>query len=195
MCSVSGILILNPKNYDKVERKFANILKKAEDRGRDSFGIVVIQKDGSLKVRKSLGRPSEKEELLYGILDEDSRVVIANNRAEPTTEYVRQKTLDDIQPFVGERYIITHNGIIANDIELEKKYELSRKTRIDSAILPPMLDKMWNGSIEDLRDIINQIRGSYALVIGDKLYPDRIFLVNNFKPLYMAYDYHLDAVF
>ncbi|TRM80992.1 7-cyano-7-deazaguanine synthase QueC [Sulfolobus sp. D5] len=195
MCSVSGILILNPKNYDKVERKFANILKKAEDRGRDSFGIVVIQKDGSLKVRKSLGRPSEKEELLYGILDEDSRVVIANNRAEPTTEYVRQKTLDDIQPFVGERYIITHNGIIANDIELEKKYELSRKTRIDSAILPPMLDKMWNGSIEDLRDIINQIKGSYALVIGDKLYPDRIFLVNNFKPLYMAYDYHLDAVF
>ncbi|MEM3949239.1 MAG: 7-cyano-7-deazaguanine synthase, partial [Saccharolobus sp.] len=47
MCSVSGVLILNPKNFDKVERKLADILKRAEDRGRDSFGIVVIQKDGT----------------------------------------------------------------------------------------------------------------------------------------------------
>jgi len=129
VCSVSGVLILNPKNFDKVERKLADILKRAEDRGRDSFGIVVIQKDGTVKVRKSVGKPSEKEELLYGILDEDSRVVIANNRAEPTTEYVRQKTEEDIQPFIGDRYIVTHNGIIANDLELEKNTSLKERLR------------------------------------------------------------------
>ncbi|MCH4814229.1 MAG: 7-cyano-7-deazaguanine synthase QueC [Saccharolobus sp.] len=195
MCSVSGVLILNPKNFDKVERKLADILKRAEDRGRDSFGIVVIQKDGTVKVRKSIGKPSEKEELLYGILDEDSRVVIANNRAEPTTEYVRQKTEEDIQPFIGDRYIVTHNGIIANDLELEKKYELKRKTKIDSAILPSLLDKTWDGNLGTLKGILEQIRGSFALVIGDKRNPDRIFLAQNFKPLYMAYDYSLESIF
>jgi len=195
VCSVTGVLIFNPNNFDKIEKKLANILKKAEDRGRDSFGIVVIEKDGSVKVRKALGKPSEKEELLYGILDENSRVIIANNRAEPTTEYVRQKTEEDIQPFIGERYVITHNGIIANDMELERKYELKRKTKIDSAILPPLLDKVWDGKIEALRKILNEIRGSFALVIGDKINPDRIFLAQNFKPLYMAYDYSLQAVF
>lgn len=195
MCSVSGVLILNPKNFDKVERKLADILKRAEDRGRDSFGIVVIQKDGTVKVRKSIGKPSEKEELLYGILDEDSRVVIANNRAEPTTEYVRQKTEEDIQPFIGDRYIVTHNGIIANDLELEKKYELKRKTKIDSAILPSLLDKTWDGNLGTLKGILEQIRGSFALVIGDKRNHDRIFLAQNFKPLYMAYDYSLESIF
>jgi 7-cyano-7-deazaguanine synthase len=195
VCSVSGVLILNPKNFDKVERKLADILKRAEDRGRDSFGIVVIQKDGTVKVRKSVGKPSEKEELLYGILDEDSRVVIANNRAEPTTEYVRQKTEEDIQPFIGDRYIVTHNGIIANDLELEKKYELKRKTKIDSAILPSLLDKTWDGNIGTLKGILEQIRGSFALVIGDKRNHDRIFLAQNFKPLYMAYDYSLESIF
>jgi 7-cyano-7-deazaguanine synthase len=91
MCSVSGALILNSKNYDKIERKFAEILKNAEDRGRDSFGIIVVQSDGTTKSVKSLGRPSEQEEKLYGILDEKSRVIIANNRAEPTTEFVNKK--------------------------------------------------------------------------------------------------------
>jgi 7-cyano-7-deazaguanine synthase len=195
VCSVSGVLILNPKNFEKIEKRLASILKKAEDRGRDSFGIVVIQKDGEIKVRKSLGKPSEKEELLYGIIDENSRVVIANNRAEPTTEYVRQKTEDDIQPFIGERYIVTHNGIIANDTEIEKKYNLIRKTKIDSSILPPFLDKLWDGRVESLRNMLNEIRGSFALIIGDKKNPDRIFLAQNFKPLYMAYDYSLEAVF
>ncbi|MEM4041546.1 MAG: 7-cyano-7-deazaguanine synthase QueC [Saccharolobus sp.] len=195
MCSVSGVLILNPKNFEKIEKRLASILKKAEDRGRDSFGIVVIQKDGEIKVRKSLGKPSEKEELLYGIIDENSRVVIANNRAEPTTEYVRQKTEDDIQPFIGERYIVTHNGIIANDTEIEKKYNLIRKTKIDSSILPPFLDKLWDGRAESLRNMLNEIKGSFALIIGDKKNPDRIFLAQNFKPLYMAYDYSLEAVF
>ncbi|MEM3202852.1 MAG: 7-cyano-7-deazaguanine synthase QueC [Saccharolobus sp.] len=195
MCSVSGVLILNPNNFEKIEKRLASILKKAEDRGRDSFGIVVIQKDGEIKVRKSLGKPSEKEELLYGIIDENSRVVIANNRAEPTTEYVRQKTEDDIQPFIGERYIVTHNGIIANDTEIEKKYNLIRKTKIDSSILPPFLDKLWDGRAESLRNMLNEIKGSFALIIGDKKNPDRIFLAQNFKPLYMAYDYSLEAVF
>ncbi|MFH7835906.1 MAG: 7-cyano-7-deazaguanine synthase, partial [Candidatus Aenigmatarchaeota archaeon] len=186
MCSVSGVLILNPNNFEKIEKRLAGILKKAEDRGRDSFGIVVIQKDGEIKVRKSLGKPSEKEELLYGIIDENSRVVIANNRAEPTTEYVRQKTEDDIQPFIGERYIVTHNGIIANDTEIEKKYNLIRKTKIDSSILPPFLDRLWDGRVESLRNMLNEIKGSFALIIGDKKNPDRIFLAQNFKPLYMA---------
>jgi Glucosamine 6-phosphate synthetase, contains amidotransferase and phosphosugar isomerase domains len=80
MCSVSGVLILKHENYKEIEAKLIEILKKAEDRGRDSFGVAVIQSDGKTKVVKSVGRPSLNEEKLKGILDENSRVVIANNR-------------------------------------------------------------------------------------------------------------------
>ena len=195
MCSVSGALILNPSNYEKIERKFIEILKRAEDRGRDSFGVIVIQKDGSTKSVKSLGRPSTQEEKLIGILDENSRVIIANNRAEPTTEYVRRKNENDIQPFEGERYVVTHNGIIANDGELEKKYSLKRNTKIDSAIIPPLLDKLWKGDLESLRQILSEVKGSFAFIIGDKRNPDKIYIAQNFKPVYMMYDYELGAIF
>ncbi|MFP3217306.1 7-cyano-7-deazaguanine synthase QueC [Acidianus sp.] len=195
MCSVSGALILNSKNYDKIERKFAEILKNAEDRGRDSFGIIVVQSDGTTKSVKSLGRPSEQEEKLYGILDEKSRVIIANNRAEPTTEFVNKKTEKDIQPFEGERFIVTHNGIIANDKELEKKFGVKRESNIDTAVIPPILDKFWKGDLPTLKDLLSEIRGSFAFIIADKKNPNKIYIAQNFKPVYMMYDYELGAIF
>ena len=195
MCSVSGVLILKPENHEKIERKFIEIFKRAEDRGRDSFGVIVIEKDGSTKRVKSLGKPSTQEEKLYGILDENSRVVIANNRAEPTTEYVNKKSEDDIQPFEGERFILTHNGLIANDKELETKFHVTRKTKIDSAVIPPILDKYWKGDLEGLKDLLNEIKGSFAFVIGDKKRPDRIYIAQNFKPVYMMFDKELGAIF
>lgn len=195
MCSVNAVLILDHNNYEKIERKFIQIFKRAEDRGRDSFGLVIINKDGTTKSVKSLGKPSEYEEKLVGIFDENTSVVIANNRAEPTTEYVNRKEEKDIQPFEGERYIVTHNGIIANDMEIEKKYQLKRTTKIDSAIIPLFLDKLWNGKIEALPNLLSEIRGSFAFIIGDKKNTDRIVLAQNFKPIYMMYDFSLKAVF
>ena len=195
VCSVSGVLLLNPAKYKEVEEALIKILKRAEDRGRDSFGVVAIQEDGTVRSVRRLGKVSGQEDAIRGLLTERTRVVIANNRAEPTTEYVRYKTERDIQPFEGERYVVTHNGIIANDQELEKKYELKRQTRVDSAVLPPLLDKTWDGSLEGLRKVLSEVKGSFALVIGDKKRPDRIFLAQNFKPLYMMYDPELEAFF
>jgi len=195
MCSVSGAIIIDNSKYKSIERKFVEILKKAEDRGRDSFGVIVIDREGKVKSIKSIGRPSEKEELLNGILDENSKVIIANNRAEPTTEYVIKKTFDDIQPFEGFRYIVSHNGVIANDEELEKKYGVRKKSRIDSSIIPAILDKVWKGDLYHLRKILQDIKGSFALIIADKLNPRKLYLALNFKPLYMAYYINLGAIF
>lgn len=185
MCSVTGVLLLDSKKHVEVERKLISILTKAEDRGRDSFGVVAVKQDGKVKYVKSTGRPSLNPGKLEGIVDENTKVIVANNRAEPTTEFVRFKTDWDIQPFIGRRFIVTHNGIIANDREIETKFEIGRLTKIDTAVMPPLLDKVWDGSLEKLRDILKEIRGSYAFVIADKERPDRIFLAQNFKPLYM----------
>jgi 7-cyano-7-deazaguanine synthase len=195
MCSVSGVLILKHENYKEIEAKLIEILKKAEDRGRDSFGVAVIQSDGKTKVVKSVGRPSLNEEKLKGILDGNSRVVIANNRAEPTTEYVKDKNYNEIQPFEGERYIVTHNGIIANDSELEKKYKVRKQSKIDSSVIPPILDKAWNGDLEVLKTILQGVKGSFAFIIGDKSDPNTIYVAQNFKPVYMMYDKELGAIF
>ncbi|ARM74919.1 7-cyano-7-deazaguanine synthase QueC [Acidianus manzaensis] len=195
MCSVSGVLILDNNKKDEIERKFIQILKNAEDRGRDSFGIIIINKDGSTRSIKSIGKPSENEEKLHDLFDENTSIAIANNRAEPTTEYVNKKEEKDIQPFEGERYIVTHNGIIANDIEIEKKYGIKRLTKVDSSVIPNFLDKRWDGKAENLPRVLEEVKGSFAFIIGDKKNPNRIILAQNFKPIYMMYEYSLKAIF
>ena len=130
------------------------------------------------------------------IIDTDTVVSIFNDRAEPTTEYVRVKLPDDIQPMIGNYIIVTHNGTIANDRELELRFELRRKSRIDTAILPPLLEKLWDGSLEGLRDVlVRYVVGSYALAIIDRRRPGKLWLVTNFKSLYLAWYGELNALF
>lgn len=192
MCSVSGAMFSRSMQPDKVEH-LLDIIKKAEQRGRDSCGIVWLDKDfesllgvekPSELVNKALQHPS----ILRGSL------FINNNRAEPTTEYVKEKGIKDVQPFFGSRFAIAHNGTIANDKELEKKYSLKRDTKIDSAIIPPLLEKLWDGSNEGLVKILrDELVGSYAIAIIDKQQPDKLFLAVNYKPMYITYS--KEAVF
>jgi 7-cyano-7-deazaguanine synthase len=121
-----------------------------------------------------------------------------NNRAEPTTEFVEKKRSYDIQPFSDEadEIWVSHNGIIANDKNIIKKYNLKAKTKIDTAFIPLLLKKKWNGSIESLRLILmNKIVGSYSFVIYNKKHPNKVFLATNFKPLYLLYDFTQNTLY
>ena len=49
---------MDPSKYAEVNQKLKSILIRAEDRGRDSFGVVAVEEDGHVRSVKSLGRPS-----------------------------------------------------------------------------------------------------------------------------------------
>nr|WP_066798371.1 hypothetical protein [Caldivirga sp. MU80] len=191
MCTIGGVLIfgeLSKERAQKIEEVLRMVIIKGEERGRDSFGVVSVKRDGSITVFKERGRPSDALKRISKIVDADTVAVIFNNRAEPTTEYVQVKTPDDIQPMIGERIIVAHNGTIANDKDLEIRFELRRRSRIDTAILPPLLEKLWDGSLEGLRDVlVRYVVGSYALAIADRKRPGKLWLAVNFKPLYLAW--------
>jgi 7-cyano-7-deazaguanine synthase len=199
VCTIGGVLIfgeLSEERAQKIEEVLRMVIIKGEERGRDSFGVVSIKRDGSITVFKERGRPSDALKRISKIVDADTVAVIFNNRAEPTTEYVQVKTPDDIQPMIGERIIVAHNGTIANDKDLEIRFELRRRSRIDTAILPPLLEKLWDGSLEGLRDVlVRYVVGSYALAIADRKRPGKLWLAVNFKPLYLAWYRELNAMF
>ncbi len=197
-CSIGGVLIfgeLDVERARKIDVVLRRIILKSEERGRDSFGFVALRKDGSIRVLKEMTRASEALKKVDRIVDENTIAVTFNCRAEPTTEYVAVKAPDDVQPMIGEYIIVSHNGIISNDVELERKYGLSRRSRIDTAIVPPLLERLWDGSLEGLRDVLNLLKGSFAFVILDRRRPGKMWLAANFKPLYVAYDRRLDALF
>jgi len=198
-CSVSGVLIFGEPDEDRVrliEGKLRDIVIKAEERGRDSWGIVTLSRGGEFKVLKALGRASETLPSYPRILDSDAVAAIANNRAEPTTEYVREKGLNDIQPMISENIAVSHNGTIANDVELEGKYGVKKISQIDSSILPPLLESAWDGSLEGLQRLLrDDVVGSFALAIMDRRKPGKLWLAVNFKPLYVMWDRELNALF
>ncbi|WP_243669387.1 hypothetical protein [Vulcanisaeta sp. JCM 16161] len=200
MCTIGGVLIfgdrLDRDRARRIEEVLRMMIVKGEERGRDSFGIVILGRDGELSVFKSRERPSIAVGRMPSIINEDTVAAIFNNRAEPTTEYVRVKTEDDIQPMIGDHIVVAHNGTIANDKDLEARFNLTRRSKIDTAILPPLLEKLWDGSLNGLRDVlVNYVIGSYALAIMDTRRPGRVWLATNFKPLYMAWYNDLKALF
>lgn len=198
-CSISGCIIFagnrTQDEIARIEQRLRQIIMMAEDRGRDSYGIVAFQNDGNIVEIKDIGRASDSLPSKPSFVNAKTSIVIANNRAEPTTEYVLNKSHEDIQPF-GNSVFVSHNGIIANDYELEKRFSLKRRTKIDSVILPPLLEKIWDSSFDALQKILRDtVLGSFALAIVRRDNPDTLYLACNYKPIFLEYDKELDALY
>ncbi|MCK9288524.1 MAG: 7-cyano-7-deazaguanine synthase [Sphaerochaetaceae bacterium] len=195
MCSISGAIYPEGASLD-VRAEIAKMLRdtiiQAEDRGRDSFGIAMVLDGKPAHLKKYIGAPSEYG-TIGGLMDDDVAIVINNNRAEPTTEYVKDKRLEDVQPFKHGKWIVAHNGTIANDKELAKKFCVTMPTRIDSAVIPAILEARFHDEFdpEDVTTFLKEeLIGSYALAIVHEDYPNDLLLMTNYKPLYVAH--HLD---
>jgi 7-cyano-7-deazaguanine synthase len=126
-----------------------HILAASYARGRDGFGFY--ERDG-----------------LY----------IANFRAEPTTEYVKDKQVYDQQPYRLGDWSIVHNGTIANDKDIRTNLHASR---IDSAAIVEVLNDS-----EDFQSGIERLRGSYAIIGIWEHDPDALYVAVNYQALWWA---------
>src|SRR5690606_39454844 len=96
---------------------------------------------------------------------QDTTIVLNNNRAEPTTEWVAEKSEVDIQPFTYDGWIVAHNGVIANDRELAEQYGVTPYTSIDSGVLPAVMSVKSPDGLDAfvLRDFLrDEVLGSFA---------------------------------
>jgi len=134
-------------------------------RGRDGIGYY-SSANGLVK--------NKHEHSLGGV----HQVFIGNSRAVPTTEFEQGAGLDEKnqQPFENDRFVVVHNGILSNDKELIKKYDLKPSSLVDTAILPDLFSEV--GVVEGLR----KLKGSFAVICYDKRY-QKLFVAKNFMPL------------
>lgn len=192
MCSISGYISFTGHSSKTVKDKIRETICKAETRGKDSFGYVTISNSGEEKYHKFVDKPTNVIDRTMDIPD-DTFIVMNNNRAEPTTEYVENKTVLDVQPFTSEECIVVHNGTIANDMEIKEKLKLNLNTPIDSAVIPYMFDDLRDDeSIVDL--LKNGLIGSYAMACYNKK-TETLYLATNYKPLNIAYDKSEDVLY
>lgn len=184
MCSISGFLKFgnNPITSKEIEK----IMLNGESRGRDSFGYTIFSRNKRHRSYKYLGKVSDvlsdNHEFIFDPIDD--YLLLNNNRAEPTTEFVSNKQLSDVQPYsFGETHIV-HNGTIANDKELIQEYNLKLDTVIDSSVIAPIFDKCDFASDSIIDILQNKLIGSYALAVYNTKHK-KLVLASNYKLLYI----------
>jgi 7-cyano-7-deazaguanine synthase len=152
------------------------------ERGRDAWGAWTS--NGECRFTKNFSVTDlDNEDLMVDGL------AIANLRAEPTTEYVKEKHVSDVQPYQVGDWIIVHNGTIANDKEICRVFHFKPETRIDSWVIAALLDHYSNPDF-DLTDddvfqrMLEMIVGSYAIIAINQKHQNVLRYAVNYRPLY-----------
>jgi len=181
MCSIYGALA--GSGDQKLAADIAYTFERARERGRDSWGLSALNSSGTIPVGVSIDGSAKPDLSKLDSLP-GSFALIGSRRAEPTTEWVRQKRVDDVQPFrTPGGWLYAHNGTIANDRDLltglaDQRRFFTPLSSIDSAVIGVALDCLgWE-------DGIRALSGSFAILAAHPAEPDVLRFAVNYKPLF-----------
>ncbi len=157
-------------------------LTKLEYRGYDSAGIAVFEND-TIRTVKTQGKLKDLEDKLVEVGKPNGNIGIGHTR------WATHGEPSDINshPHSGARVTIVHNGIIENYIEL-KQFLISQGrefvSETDTEVVAQLLDYKYNGNpLETINEVLEELKGSFALGIMFKDFPDRVFAVRRESPL------------
>ncbi|MCI6615519.1 glutamine--fructose-6-phosphate transaminase (isomerizing) [Ruminococcus sp.] len=177
MCGIVGYV-----GHRDCSDVLVSALTKLEYRGYDSAGIAVFE-NGEIKTVKTKGKLKDLEDKLATVGKPGGHIGIGHTRwathGEPSDV--------NSHPHSGARVTIVHNGIIENYIEL-KEFLVSKGrdflSDTDTEVVAQLLDYKYNGNpLETIDAVMAELRGSFALGIMFKDFPDRIFAVRRESPL------------
>ncbi len=121
MCGIIAAFNTEPKKKTESANEFViNQYQEQFDRGTKGFGIVRISQKGVVDV----DRACEPTKFLMDLYLKKSKMIIAHHRTPTSTD----NKLDQTHPmFVSNNmlehdYLVVHNGVIGNTIELRKKH-------------------------------------------------------------------------
>ncbi|MBQ4282733.1 MAG: glutamine--fructose-6-phosphate transaminase (isomerizing) [Lachnospira sp.] len=157
-------------------------LEKLEYRGYDSAGIAVIEK-GIIKVEKCKGRLANLKDKM--VLEGKP----CGGCGIGHTRWATHGEPSDINshPHGNKRVTIVHNGIIENyrqikEFLISEGYSFVSET--DTETVAKLMDYYYTGDpIETITKVVAEVKGSYALGILFRDFPDRIYAVRKDSPL------------
>ena len=161
-------------------------LEKLEYRGYDSAGVALAL-EGGIRVVKSKGRLAELRKRLAVEALARSGCGIGHTRwathGEPSDV--------NSHPHSTPRVSIVHNGIIENygvlkERLMAKGYTFESET--DTEVLVKLIDSCYEGEpLKALRAALAMVRGSYALAVLFRDFPDTLFAVKRESPLIVSW--------
>lgn len=186
MCGIVGYVGNKP-----AARILLSGLSKLEYRGYDSAGISVRNGDNLPVVVKAVGK------LKYLIEKTDNGKTVPGTCGIGHTRWATHgaSTIKNAHPHVSDdmNVVGVHNGIIENYQELKKKligknYKFYSET--DTEVLIKLVDyyyKKYNiGPVDAINKVMVRARGSYALALMFKDYPNEVWFAKKGAPLIIA---------
>ena len=180
MCGIIGYI-----GTKKAKPILINGLLRLEYRGYDSAGIATIENDG-IKVVKEKGRIANLNSI-EEINTLEGTIGIGHTRwathGKPSAENSHPH-YDNTNTFA-----VVHNGIIENYHELRKFLEDKGYTFLsdtDTEVIPNLISyyyKKEKNFLKSLKKACDDLKGSFALEILCKDYPDNMIVVRQDSPL------------
>lgn len=159
-------------------------LENLEYRGYDSAGIA-IKEDNDFKIIKCIGSPAGLRKKTAGM---KSHIGIGHNRW--ATHGCANET--NAHPHISRNgvFSVVHNGIIENAAELKNEligngYNFISET--DTEVIAHLLEDNYHGDLKNaVKTTLSQLKGSYALGILCRDYPDTIVCAKFSSPLFVG---------
>ena len=180
MCGIIGYIGNKP-----ARELIINGLKRLEYRGYDSAGLALA---GEItRVFKCAGRVRDLEEIVKNS-GFDSTIGMGHTRWATHGEPNELNAHPQVS-FKGN-FIVVHNGIIENYLQLRKHLEsrgIVFNSQTDTEVLANLMEHMYlEGDLDAEQAItlaLNRVEGAYGLVIICNREPDRLFAAKKGSPL------------
>ncbi len=162
-------------------------LKKLEYRGYDSAGIALLNASGDIDIVKAKGRLSVLCEMTDDGKTMNGTCGIGHTRwathGEPSENNAHPHCNDE------KTIAAVHNGIIENYAELKEKlikrgYKFYSQT--DTEVATKLVDyyyKKYGDPLRAISEFALRVRGSYALAVVNKDFPDTVFAIRKDSPM------------
>ena len=180
MCGIIGYI-----GTKKAKPILINGLLRLEYRGYDSSGIATVEKDG-IKVIKEKGRIANLD-AMDGINDLEGTIGIGHTR---WATHGKPSAVNSHPHYDKDKlFAVVHNGIIENYHELRKLLEDNGYTFLsdtDTEVIPNLINlyyKKENDFLKAVKLACDDLKGSFALEILCKYYPDNVIVVRQDSPL------------
>ena len=191
MCGIIGIL---SKYNINIFENIINSLIQLQNRGYDSSGICLFNKDNFILHKYASTKEEDSIEKLKNIdyKQYNTNIGIGHNR------WATHGPKNDINahPHISNNtnIIVVHNGIIENykklkDFLISKNFKFYSDT--DTEIIANLLEYYSideNNFTDVIKKTIDNLNGTYGLIILNKMENNKIYCVRNGSPLLLGYN-------
>jgi glucosamine--fructose-6-phosphate aminotransferase (isomerizing) len=193
MCGIFGIVLNN--NNENIYNLIINGLIQLQNRGYDSAGVCVI-KNKKFEVNKcaSTNKLNALDKLMNmtDIKEAKDNACIGIGHNRWATHGVKNDTNAHPHLSSDSNFVIVHNGIIENYNEIKQKLIKEGfifNSQTDTEVIVNLLQYNYNSNVEctNMIDIIKktieELRGTYGLLIQSLYEANKLYCVRNGSPL------------